>query len=130
MNQQKLKITNYNPKPLTFWLEPWGEDYTLSFHESCEILIADGYPHLVIKYTDGLKVYAEGERSSAKVMQDDKELKCGHGRSITKTDLGSLSNCSCLPGKRSTHCELHGICNCCHGALCPQHDELEQFIDL
>ncbi len=36
--------------------------------------------------------------------------------------------CSCPPGKRSTHCDLHGICLCAHGTSCPGHDEPEKLL--
>lgn len=42
------------------------------------------------------------------------------------------SGCLCRPSLnlRSTHCPFHGICNCCHGCTCPQHDEPEKFVSV
>ena len=38
--------------------------------------------------------------------------------------------CRLAEGLRSTHCPLHGTCNCCHGATCPTHDEPEHFVPM
>ncbi len=40
------------------------------------------------------------------------------------------NDCRCRinEGLRSTHCPIHGTCNCCHGCLCPTHDEPEEFV--
>jgi hypothetical protein len=37
------------------------------------------------------------------------------------------NKCICPKGKESTHCPIHAVCNCCHGAQCPQHDEPEKI---
>jgi hypothetical protein len=42
------------------------------------------------------------------------------------------NDCRCKVGEglRSTHCPIHGTCNCCHGATCPNHDEPEEFVPM
>ena len=44
----------------------------------------------------------------------------------------ATNDCRCRvsEGLRSTHCPLHGTCNCCHGAECPTHDQPETFVPM
>jgi hypothetical protein len=51
-------------------------------------------------------------------------------KEISLVDNPKKEGCLCKQeeGLRSTHCPLHGTCNCCHGCTCPTHDEPEQFV--
>lgn len=81
-----FRITNRNPAPLTLWIEPWGEDYTMRPGEVLEVVAEDlseaFYFHFVYS-EDGIQAYAES-CGEVRVYQNGTALQCGHGRSARK----------------------------------------------
>ncbi len=79
----KCKISNDKENPLTLWLEPWGEDYTLLKNDTFEIE-AESFDNQCnfhfVQIDNGLQIYVEGFYEMKGVFQNTKLLKCGHNR--------------------------------------------------
>jgi hypothetical protein len=92
------KVTNDHKTPVTLWIEPWGEDYTLLPNETVD-LVAEAYSeefylHWVV--SEGkILIYAEGDQAaSVSVHQAGNRLQCGHhgGNPGTAIEMGSGSD--------------------------------------
>jgi hypothetical protein len=77
----KVLCRNDGKAPLTIYVEPWANDYTLLAGEELEIVaFGKNLPWFALVSAENcIQVYCE-ETSDFKVFQGDKELQCGHNR--------------------------------------------------
>ena len=80
--RSKLGIHNSQKAPLTVYVEPWGNDYTLMPEEELEVEVAgyDASPWFQLtEWCGSIQVWCN-EADDFLVMQGDRELECGHQR--------------------------------------------------
>lgn len=78
-----IKVSNERREPLTVWLEPWGEDYTLLPDETFDVVAEGASPDFYFDMACNEKdvlVYAEGDCTCVFVLRDGDALECGHNR--------------------------------------------------
>lgn len=78
----KLGVCNSRKTPQVVAVEPWANDYTLMPDEELEIVAFGNtaVPWFNVVESDGTtQVYCE-DTVDFKVMQGDRQLKCGHQR--------------------------------------------------
>jgi hypothetical protein len=78
-----IRISNDQGVPVTVWLEPWGEDYTLLPGEEYRFTALGAGPefyfHLSWQARD-LQLYPEGEFQDVTAQHGEMEIYCGHHR--------------------------------------------------
>ena len=78
----KLGITNSRNAPQVVAVEPWANDYTLMPGEEL-VIVAFGTATCpwfnVVEYDGTTQVYCE-KTDNFRVMQEDRQLECGHQR--------------------------------------------------
>ena len=81
-DRKPTKFENSTKRMIALYLEPWGADYWLALGDIFDVVPqdpgADYYLH-VIHHDDAIQVYVEGS-GSAVVVQNGRELVCGHQR--------------------------------------------------
>jgi hypothetical protein len=89
--EYRNQVTNEISAPVTLWIEPWGEDYTLLPHETVEVVAescsAEFYLHW--KVQDGnILVFVEGDQEATVCLyQEGNRLECGHHRDVNATPI-------------------------------------------
>ena len=81
----KFVVTNDYKSSRVVYVEPWGEDYTLSAGESIEVIAVDNASapwFNVIESDKGTLLYIEGGASDFMVYQGETRLQCGHNRGL------------------------------------------------
>jgi hypothetical protein len=83
-------IENARPFPVTLFLEPWGEDYTLEPGDVFEVRenqATEGFYLHIVYGEKMIKIWAEGQSSSCpEILLDGKLLECGHNRQLSPDD--------------------------------------------
>jgi len=83
----RIVIENDTERPRVVWVEPWGEDYTLLSHEKLEIIARNHVEQpwfQVVEFGHGCSVYLEGITNDYNVLQDGREIQCGHQRQAAR----------------------------------------------
>ena len=79
----RIDIRNDRQYPVTVWVEPWGEDYTLLPGESYSFTAAtpaEGF-HYSINWQDrDMQLYADVGCEEVLATHNSVELSCGHNR--------------------------------------------------
>jgi hypothetical protein len=85
------------------------------------------YPiHDQIKLVDdGIATHIDALRM---ILRRAEELRPLTEREKIYLEVLKPKDCVCPSGWQSTHCPIHGTCNCCHGAECPNHDLPEELV--
>jgi hypothetical protein len=80
---QRIRITNSIDAPATLFIEPWGRDYTLLPGETFELVMegaSDDSLFDIYHFEKTIEVYPQGHCLDILVLQNEKELQCGHNR--------------------------------------------------
>lgn len=89
----KVTIENDRQKPVTLWLEPWGEDYTLVHKEKIEIRPSnpdEGFHYHLVYGDKRIWVYVE-EGEYPEVLSNGTEIYCGHNRELNEVGIPILT---------------------------------------
>ena len=77
--------------PITLWIEPWGEDYTLIPHETVQVVAESCSDEFYLHWhlEEGkIIIYAEGDQgATVSVYQEGNLLECGHHRGVDTTPV-------------------------------------------
>ncbi|MBI1375772.1 MAG: hypothetical protein GC159_23935 [Phycisphaera sp.] len=77
----KTEFQNSGSKPHVFYIEPFGEDYTMLCGEEFALEVdGEGVWLHIDRHDDQTSVYIEGGFTDFKVVQDGRVLQCGHQR--------------------------------------------------
>lgn len=87
-----LPFKNHAESPHTYWIEPWGHDFTLLRDETFELRISTAGEPLVefVHGTTDTQIYLNDEEWS--VVQDGLELPLGHNRQFAVSMQGKSTS--------------------------------------